>query len=183
MRRGTVGSRLAAVALVVVLLAAAYVVIGVPLHSAYNDANSRIAASRLQITAAQRQSEDRAAAANALRESGGEGTLLLAERSDASAAATLQTRLQAILESNAAQLVSVEALPATDVDGYRAVRIRVQFSTGHLGLPRILHALESTRPVAILDNLTINARSARVTGIERPLDVRIDVTAFRAADG
>jgi len=183
MNRGSLLSRLAALLLLLVVLAAGYVVIGVPIRHAYDQANREIAANRLQLAIAEREAQRRVATAAALQRGPDAGPLVLTAASDSSAAASLQTALQSILETHAAQLVSIETLPGAGAGGFRSVRLRVQFSTDHLGLPNVLHALEAGRPVVFLENLTIHARSSRATGVDRPLDVQVDLTAFRALEG
>lgn len=164
------------------VLGVGYLVVGEPLRQAYGEANAAVADARRLLTAAERNSERRAALERSVAADTG-GPLLLSGESDGSATAALQTLLQSVLEDTAAELISVEALPSAPDGAYSAIRLRAQFSIGHDALPRALHALESGRPVVFLDNLTISARSARAVGVERPLDVRVDLTAYRPGKG
>ncbi len=181
MTRGTPASRLLAVCLLAVALAIAYAVIGSPLRAAYEDTLTRIGDQRRAIDQLRGTTARETALATALKSNAdGPDDFLVAAATDSSAAALLQSRLQALIEENSAQLVSLEALDGESQGPFRAIRVRAQFATGHNGLQRILHALEDGRPVVFLDNLTVNARTARAFGVERPLDVRVDLTSFRA---
>jgi len=183
MTRGTPASRLLAVLLVAVTLAIAYTVIGWPLRAAYEETLVRIGDQRRALDLLRGTTARETALAAALNNNAnGPESLLVAAATDSSAAALLQTHLQALIEENSAQLVSLEALEGEAQGPFRAIRVRAQFATGHDGLRRILHALEDGRPVVFLDNLTVNARSARAFGVERPLDIRVDLTSFRATD-
>ena len=44
---------------------------------------------------------------------------------------------------------------------------------------RIAYALESGRPAVIVTNLYLRARSARAAGIVNPLDIQMDLIAYR----
>lgn len=183
MNRGTPTSRAAAFLLLIAALVVAYGLIGWPLQSAYQNSLVNIAEQRLalaRLEAAQARSD-----ALLARQRSGDGNdlnpLVLAE-TDGSAAAILQSHLQSLLETNGAELTSVEALQAEAHGQFRAINVRAQFTTGHEALREILFALESGRPVVFLDNVTISARSVRAFGIDRPLDIQVDLTAFRAVD-
>jgi len=179
---GSVASRLTALLLLVAVLVVAYALIGWPLQSAYQEALADIGDRRhalARLNAAQARDDVLAARL----ESGGDTTrsaIVLAE-TDSSAAALLQSHLQTLLETADAELTSIEALPSDDGGDYRAVRVRAQFTTGHDGLRQVLFALESGRPTVFLDNLTVSARSVRAFGVDRPLDIQVDLTAYRGA--
>jgi len=179
--RGSPGSRAAALVLLIVTLVVAYGLIGWPLQSAYQEALANIGDRRLALTrldAAQARNE--ALARQLQRDTEGGTSPLVAAETDGSAAAALQAHLQTLLETHGAQLTSVEALQSAPQGPYRAINVRAQFTTGHDGLRQILFALESDQPTVFLDNLSISARSVRALGVDRPLDIQVDLTAFRA---
>jgi general secretion pathway protein M len=181
MTRGSPGSRAAALALLVVTLVAAYGLIGWPIQSAYQEAlasidDHRRGLSRLEAA----QVRNDALARQLQSDTNGRTSPLVAAETDGSAAAVLQAHLQTLLEAHDAQLTSVEALQSEPLGTYRAINVRAQFTTGHDGLRQILFALESGQPVVFLDNVTINTRSVRALGVDRPLDIQVDLTAFRA---
>ena len=184
MTRGSSVSRLTALLLLAATILAAYALIGWPLQSAYQEALANIVDRRLvlaRLDAAKMR--DSALAATLRSREDSTGNPVIAAETDSSAAAFLQSHLQTLLEANAAQLTSVEALQSDTRDSYRGVSLRAQFTTGHEGLRQILFALEAGRPVVFLDNMTVSARSVRAIGVERPLDVQVDLTAFRDSDG
>ena len=180
MTRGSPSSRLAALLLLAVVTVIAYALIGLPLQSAYQEALANIADRRLAIARLEAAKKRDIALASTLRSrEEAAGNPVIAAETDSSSAALLQSHLQSLLEANAAELTSVEALQGEARDPYRAIKLRAQFTTGHDGLRQILFALEAGRPVVFLDNVTISARSVRSLGIERALDIQLDLTAFR----
>ena len=181
MKSGTPASRLSALALLVAAIGVFYAVVGWPLQRAYVQSSAAIGDGRLALERFAGSNARDSAVAGTLRDLSDSG-LLVKAATDGSAAALLQTHLQQLIEQNAAQLVSIEALDGETQGAYRAVRVRAQFAIGHDGLGRVLHALEEGRPVVFLDNLSMNARSARAFGVERPLDIQVELTAFRALE-
>ena len=105
--------------------------------------------------------------------------VLLPSGSDSGATAAIQDRVQTIVGSAGAWLTSVQPLPATLDDGHRRIGLRVAFATDIGALRDILYALEHGRPVMILDDIYIHARTSRAVGVAYPLEVRIDVFAFK----
>lgn len=183
MTRGSPASRFTALLLLAATIIVAYALIGWPLQSAYQEALANIGDRRLALARLDAaKTRDRALAATLRTREKSAGNPVIAAETDSSAAALLQSHLQALLEDNAAQLTSVEALQGETTDPYRAVSLRAQFTTGHEGLRQILFALEAGRPVVFLDNMTISARSVRAAGVERPLDVQVDLTAYRNSE-
>ncbi len=179
MKRGSPLSRVAAGLLLVAVVALLYAIVGLPLQSAYREANAAIGNARLALARLEDGARRQARIVASLDEFDGQA-LMIAGDTDGNATAALQSLFQEILETHRAELVSIEALPAVDVAAFRAIRLRVQFTAGHAGLTGVVRALEDGRPVVFLDNLTVSARSSRVVGVERPLDVRVELTAFRS---
>lgn len=181
MKPGSPASRIAALALLIAALAIAYAVAGWPVQRGYERTLSAIGDRRVALERLAGSNARDSAVATALQNRPDSG-LLVEATTDGSAAALLQTHLQRLIEDQAAQLVSIEALEGETQGAYRAVRVRAQFAIGHDGLGHVLHALEEGRPVVFLDNLSVNARSARAFGVERPLDVQVELTSFRALE-
>lgn len=105
--------------------------------------------------------------------------VLLPPGSDSGATAAIQDKVQSIIGSAGAWLTSVQPLPATLDDGHRRIGLRVAFTTDIGALRDILYALEHGRPVMILDRVYVNARTSRAVGTAYPLEVRMDVFAFK----
>lgn len=116
--------------------------------------------------------------------------LLLEGATDAAATAGLHERLRELIAASRASLISIQALPAAEAapqaagqaaatGGPRRVALRVQFAADLPGFQRIVHALESGRPAVAVTSMYLRARTARATGLVNPLDVQMDLVAFR----
>lgn len=81
--------------------------------------------------------------------------LFLRSASPSVAASELQDLARGAIESNGARLISVQ-IPASREEGrYRLVPINVQLSATGPALRRILHTLESSQPLILVDSLTV----------------------------
>lgn len=186
MIRGSVLSRFAAAALAFLVLMVALVLIVPPLRDAYGRAEARLALHMQQLARIEGLATREAALARSiatLRGTGNSAELLLPAGSDGAAVSLLQDRLQVLLGQNNAELASVEALPASDLGGYRRVGLRLQFTTDVAGLRAILHGLEQARPMLVTESLSVRSRTARAVGVVNPLDVRLDAVALKAGPG
>jgi general secretion pathway protein M len=105
--------------------------------------------------------------------------VLLAGNSDATAMAGLHERTRELVAAAKANLISIQQLPPGEEGGQRRIALRVQFASDLPGFQRIVYALESGRPAVIVTNLYLRARSARATGVANPLDVQMDLIAYR----
>jgi hypothetical protein len=105
--------------------------------------------------------------------------LLLAGTSDATAMAGLHERTRELIAAAKANLISIQQLPPGEENGQRRIALRVQFASDLPGFQRIVYALESGRPAVIVTNLYLRSRSARATGIANPLDIQMDLVAYR----
>ena len=177
----TVAARLAALALLASLIAAAVTAIGVPLGVEYRAVLANIARQRIAIdgyrSVAARAPVLRADIAAIENDASLEG-LALAPGSDSAATAALQDYVQAVVADAGAWLATVDVLTPTPADGYRRIGLRVQFAADIGALGAILRALEFGRPAMVIDNLFVHARTSRAVGNERALEVRVDLFAF-----
>lgn len=180
--RNSLPSRLAALGLLLLALVALGFGFGAPLVAHYQASVARIEASlhRLEVNrriarrdAALRQAIER------LKENRALDGLLLPAGSDGGAVAILQDKVQSIITQAGARLTSTQALPVEPGEGHRRIGLRLQFAADIEALRRILHGLESGRPALVLDNLFVRGRTSRAVGVVNPLDVRIDVFAFK----
>ena len=183
--RGGGASR--ALALGLLAAAVALVVLGVvlPLKALDHRLNEEIAHYRRMLgtnqALAQRKAElTRAAGASDPRAM---AELLMADTSDSAAAAALHERARELIAAVRGNLISIQALPAAETggaqSGQRRVGLRVQFAADLPGFQRIVHAFEAGRPAVLVTNLYLRARTARATGVANPLDVQMDLIAFR----
>jgi len=77
------------------------------------------------------------------------------------AATDLQQHIKTVVETNGGELQSTQILPTTQESGLTRVAIRVQMNGDAEVLQKVLHRLESSRPLLFVDNLVINAREIR----------------------
>ena len=178
-------SRIAALSLLVALCSLVGVGVGLPLFSEYRLVLAKIEHYRATLDGYERVARRETALRRwieSLKQNQSLEGLLLAAGSDSSATAAMQNRLQSIISDAGAWLTSVQALPAVPGDGHRRIGLRVQFVADINALRNILYGLEYGRPAIVLDNLFVHARSSRAIGVVDPLDVRIDMFAFKPED-
>ena len=108
----------------------------------------------------------------------GLGSLVMTPASDGVVTARMQSRMERIIEKAGARLSSVQALPPQPMGGLRRIGLRLLFAADTGSVRTIFHALEYGRPVTVLDNIFIHARSEKAVGTVLPLTVRLDVFAF-----
>ncbi len=180
--------RLAALAILAVLLTAAITGLVVPLVSAYADAERTVAQERAAVAHAQLSGIDpdalKAELAR-LRDQRGPVPGTLQSANESLAAAELQNRLKSAIETAHGELRSVQGLPSRVEGGFRRVTVRGQAMLRIAGLRAALYDLESASPLLFLDNVEINARpdkSGRPGAAEDPnLDVRFDLYGYMRA--
>ncbi len=177
-------SRLAALTILILVLATLGVGVGAPLAHRYRASVQEIEGSLRSLEVNRRVARREAVLRGTierLEENRALDGLMLPAGSDGAAVAAMQNRLQSIIGDAGAQLTSTQVLPVEPGPGTRRIGLRLQFAADIDGLRRILHALESGRPAAVLDNLSVRGRTARAIGAVNPLDVRVDVYGFKPA--
>ena len=103
----------------------------------------------------------------------------LAEQAPALAAAHLQQVLGAVVSVAGGVLLSSQALPDSADDSlFPAVTVKVSLNGSMATLHQVLYRIETHRPVLILDNLLVQARTAGSPAGPDELGIRFDVTAF-----
>jgi hypothetical protein len=178
-RAGPLLSRVAAVAILVLLVAGLYLGAVAPLYAAYQDSVAGIASRQQTLRRYQHtQRQEAALLAERDRVSGNGRTILLSPASDSAAAAELQKQAEAVIATTGARLVSVQTLPAADVEMLRRVGIRVRFTADITALRDILFALEFGKLTLQLDNLSIAARTSRAASGQ--LAIGFDILAYKS---
>lgn len=175
-------SRIAALCLLIVVMAIFGLVLGLPLVREYRLALADVERYRVALDGYQHIAQREANLRQwieSLKRNRSLKEVVLPSGSDSGATAAIQDRVQSIIGSAGAWLTSVQPLPATPDDGHRRIGLRVAFATDIRALRDILYALEHERPVMILDNVFIHARTSRAVGAAYPLEVRIDVFVFK----
>lgn len=85
----------------------------------------------------------------------------LPDASPTLAATTLQQRVRQVVQSNGGNLVSTQILPVAVEEGFTRVALRIQMTGDTTAVQRMLHALESSRPLLFVDALQIRAQPVR----------------------
>lgn len=181
-RKHSAASRIAALGLLIALIAAFGAALGVPLADEYRRAIAAVEQHRLALDGYRRVAGREADLRRGIETLKGDQSLkdvMLTAGSESSATAAMQDRVQSIIGDAGAWLTSVQPLPATVEDGHRRMGLRLAFATHIKALRRILYDIEYGRPVMILDSVYIRARTARAIGVGNPLEVRLDVFAFK----
>ena len=192
--RGGASSRLLAVALLAAVVLGAALGVVLPLRAMQSGLEQEVAHFRRLLATheavAGRRGELTRAAAAADPQVMAE--LLLSGNSDAAATAALHDRVRELIAASRADLISIQALPSSEAGppaqagqpasppaGPRRIGLRVQFAADLPGFQRVVHALESGRPAVLVSTMFLRARTARAAGQVNPLDVQMDLVAFR----
>ncbi len=112
----------------------------------------------------------------------------LSAQTPALAAADLQQRVKRAVEGNGGQLVSTQNLTDPKDEKLVEVVIRVRMNGDASSIARVLHELESGKPLLLIDNLTIRS-SKRYRGrgrnrqVEFHQDTHFDLIGFLRGGG
>ncbi len=104
--------------------------------------------------------------------------IYLPGESPAQAVAALQDRVKFAAADAGARLGSVEVLAPRADGGLNRQAVRARFTADTQSLQKVLHSLESSRPLLLLNNLYVRARDTRSDTSQLRLDIRIDVVGF-----
>lgn len=176
--------KVAALAILVLLLALACVAIAFPIwllnqhyDEALEDATSRLGRySKIVGTrdALQKQVEE----VKAL----GVKRHFLKSASPALAAAELQEQAQAFFDAKGAKVNSIQVLPHKDDGLYRQVTVQVQLIAPLTSVKGMLYGLESARPYLFLENFSIRSPNMQINraepASEPDLSVQFDLTGY-----
>ena len=180
--------KILALVLVAGFLALAYLSAVRPLVALYADMAdelSDLSVQRARLQAIESELPRLQAAVDEMRRRADERSLLLAEPSDAVAAAAVQTRLQALAGAEGVEVSSVESFAPKVQDGFRRVGVRAVITCDLTALTGIVRALSSARPPLFIENLDIRNNgivakpSATVAAAAPALNVSFDVYGFR----
>jgi general secretion pathway protein M len=107
--------------------------------------------------------------------------LFLAAGSEGQGSATLQDLVKQAASAAGATLITMQTLPSASETGYRRIPLKVLLTADTPALQKLLHALESARPVAVLDSVYVRARSGQAGGpaIDRLLEINLEVVGFQ----
>lgn len=189
LRPGSFLSRFSALALLIVLLLAAYQFVVQPLIDRYRDNQETIARSHDILQRYQALADEYPALAERLATLDEEKEESFAGYfdgpSDALAAAQLQNLAAEIIETADGEIRSTQILPVTEVESDPSVRrtgVKLRFGTTIDGLASALYDLETVEPHLIIDQLIISTERSRrfndETDQDAKLDVRLDLFGY-----
>ena len=168
-----------AVALLLGMLAGAYLLGINPLLTAYRANEVAIAeAQRLvgrfdAMAVGESDLQDRV---NELAELQASEPYYLTKETDALAAVELQNRVKAAVKENGGTIRSIQPLPGEKEGEFQRVTLRIQITTTIGSLFRIVHVLETTQPFLFLDNVDIKSRQPRVSAEDQTTEPILTVT-------
>lgn len=119
-----------------------------------------------------------------LRSKSNADTGLLQGPNPAGIAAQLQGNVKSLVEGEAGQIISSQALPPANEAGFTKIAVRVDFRASIDALPKVIHVIESEAPSLFLDNISIRAAqivsASSQTGASQDLTVRWDIYGYAA---
>ena len=179
-------SRLLAIALLVLLVAGAYLMGINPLVASYRANEVAIAEAQAllgrfgSMATGQHDLEQRVEELTELHAS---EPYYLTRETDALAAVELQNRVSEAINKNGGTIRSIQPLPSEKEDEFQRVTLRVQLTTTIESLFHIIHELETTQPFLFLDNVDIKGRPPRIAedgqAGELPLTVTLDLYGYQ----
>jgi hypothetical protein len=104
------------------------------------------------------------------------------------ASAELQDLVRAAIENNNGRITTIQTAQPREDGKFKQVGINVQFFASTPNLQKILYALETQTPYALIENLTVRPLNAfrgfkPAPGTEPELSVLLDVSAFALPEG
>lgn len=195
LKRGSAVSRTAAIAILIALIAGAYLVLLAPVLDDYREYKANIDQSRELIARYQARRPDIAdleMQVKRLSSNSSFSDAFLRGKNASLAAANLQGRIDRLVKSLNGKLTSAQSIPTQDKEAFQKVIVRAQVILTTDAMRRLLHRLESARPYLFLDNVVIRKapqirrrinRNNR-SGIRQQqedtdqLDVRFDVYGY-----
>jgi general secretion pathway protein M len=177
-------SRVTAVGILLAILLAIYSVLVSPLVAAYSEINGAIAQSTELLARYQRVTAQYPDLKKLLDRVNADHTasgVYLPGDTDALAAAELQEIVNSKVETNGAQVRSVQILPTKEDGDFRRVGVRIQLTATIAAVARILYAFEAGGTFLFVDNLEVSNRKNRRRAGEQAdpeLLVRLDLTGY-----
>lgn len=173
--------RILAVALLITVLATAWLGVVVPLSDWYGERAETI---DRQTTLTRRMAQIAAdlprLRAQAATTQTAVPVTVLDGTTDAVAGAALQQRLQQIASGLGATLTSTELLSGDPAGAYRRIGIRIAVSSSWPVIVRLLDAIASDTPRLLVNDLQIQSMRASLTDADPTLNVTMVVFGFRA---
>ncbi len=182
--------RLLAIGLMVLLLAAVYLIVVQPIVSMHQDYDGRIGELHDRLAGYKKIAGSRGALQKEFDRIKKQVTATqagyLKSKTQALAGAELQDRVKRVIESGGGRLTSIQILQPEDESKHKdtppRVTIRVQMTGSIETVQKVLHKLESGQPRLFIDNAYVRTRSAYIAGTNKPqndqLDIRFNLYGF-----
>jgi hypothetical protein len=184
-----VQQRAVALAILVTLVVAALAVLLLPvlmLHRHYDEAIADITqrVDRMRRVAAQAPDLRRALEAMKARDG---RRFFLRNTAPNLAGAELQELVKAAVENNGGRITTSQNTTARDDGRFKQIGVNVQFFATTPALQKVLAALESQQPYALVEGITVRPLNAfrgfkPAAGAEPEVNVQLDVVAFAYAE-
>lgn len=190
LKPGSFASKIAALAILAVIVALPYVLIVAPIMAEKEIYRVSIAQSKELIDRYRDRLVDTNALRAKLREREGEKTLsgaFLKTGSSSLAAAELQGRVGRLVKSTNGRLTSTQSVPSTGKEAFQRVTVRADVKVSTSALRDVLYQLESGTPYLMVDNLVIRSGRRATQRVRRrrvvqpvidQLDMRFDVYGY-----
>lgn len=189
LRRGSLPSRILALALLAALPLVAWTFVIEPVVAAYRDADAVIAQTQRLLRGYRERAEQRPQLAELVAEEearAADATGYLEAVADALAAAELQDRVKVVIEGAGGALRSAQSLRVEAVDsipGVRRARLQVRFIADIETLASVLYELETGEPYLFVDALSIREPRRQRRRTDEPegqpqLDIVLDVYGY-----
>ena len=173
-----------ALCLSVLALALVYLILIMPAIALRATLDTRIEAAQLQhdkLSRAVAQIPQWQNGLAELRKAPADDAAFLSGGSQALAAAELQKYLESLIEAQRGNLRTTRVMAPKNDSALPVIALQVQVGLGTESLQRILHAIESGRPILLLDNVLIRAREAsgkRASTASGNLELQLTATGF-----
>jgi general secretion pathway protein M len=174
--------RFVALALLVVVVGGVFWLINDLLISRYRDYGAEIDRLQSRLQTLNRMLATRGdleAKITQIRQDPSMNIYALKQASPTIAATDLQQRVKEAVESNGGELISTQILPVVEEEGFVQVIISIRMNGDTEIMQKVLHDLESEKPLIFIDNLQITARTVRQRRRSRdtPPETTVQLTA------
>jgi general secretion pathway protein M len=161
-----------------------YYLVVAPILGLYHDAQHSLRERTDMVQRLDNSSRDLPRLRDLVEQGQGANTiLLLNDASDTDAAASIQSTVKKLIETNGGALTNSEILGAEQPDDrYRRIRVRVSFAGDLPLLTSVLRSIDVAKPALFVDNIDVRAAAGGDKSKDRghELSIAFDVYAFRS---
>jgi general secretion pathway protein M len=118
--------------------------------------------------------------------------MVLSQSSESIAAASLQSKVKSLVETVGGRVTSSRVLPSAPAGSFRRIAVNVQAQLSNDGLQQVVHEIEASTPILLVDRLSVtsrvrqrrrSARSASSRATQQPdqdtITVQIYISGFQ----